>query len=97
MENSKNEQSKAAKPVRSTKFKKWCIKNGIQQLDIRKKTKLSIGCIHSTWNDGKATGSTIKLISLVYNINEAKLKKMITTFVKSKDEKKAQPTEQTAA
>jgi hypothetical protein len=64
----------------ATKFKIWCIKEGITQVQIRTDTKLSIGCIHATWNEGKATDSTIKLISLVYNLDEAKLKKMITTF-----------------
>jgi hypothetical protein len=64
----------------ATKFKIWCIKEGITQVQIQNDTKLSIGCIHSTWNEGKATDSTIKLISLVYNLDEAKLKNMMTTF-----------------
>jgi len=64
----------------ATKFKIWCIKEGITQVQIQNDTKLSIGCIHSTWNEGKANDSTIKLISLVYNLDEAKLKNMITTF-----------------
>jgi len=85
--NKKTPKKKSAKKItktisinNATKFKIWCIKEGITQVQIRVDTKLSIGCIHATWNEGKATDSTIKLISLVYNLDESKLKKMITTF-----------------
>jgi hypothetical protein len=65
----------------ATEFKIWCIKNKIEMQDIRRDTKLSIGCIHGLWNVGKANESTIKLISLVYKINEKELNGMVTTFV----------------
>lgn len=71
----------------ATQFKIWCIDNSIQQEQIRNDTHLSIGCIHSTWNLGKASPSTIKLLSLVYKIDEKLLKKMITTFVNKKNKK----------
>jgi len=77
---SAKKKSATKKNNNATKFKIWCIKEGITQVRIQLDTKLSIGCIHSTWNEGKANDSTIKLISLVYNIDEVKLKKMITTF-----------------
>jgi hypothetical protein len=72
----------------ATQFKMWCIDNGIEQKDIRRDTKLSIGCIHSTWNLGKATPSTVKLISLVYKLNEKELNDMIHTFVAKKKKKR---------
>lgn len=82
--NKKAINKKVKKPTvnnnNATKFKIWCIKEGITQVQIQNETKLSIGCIHSTWNEGKANDSTIKLISLVYNLDEVKLKNMITTF-----------------
>lgn len=73
---------KIDKEQKATKFKIWCMKQSITQVDIRKATKLSIGCIHATWNEGKASDSTIKLISLLYDIEESKLKKLIKTFEK---------------
>jgi hypothetical protein len=76
----KSAKKKISSSNNATKFKIWCIKEGITQVQIQNDTKLSIGCIHSTWNEGKANDSTIKLISLVYNLDEPKLKKMITTF-----------------
>jgi len=74
-------KSKPKKNENATQFKVWCITIGIEQKDIRRDTKLSIGCIHSTWNLGKASPSTIKLLSLVYKMDETKLKRMINTFV----------------
>ncbi len=80
----KSKKSKKNLESNATEFKIWCIRNGMEMKDIRRDTKLSIGCIHSTWNLGKANESTIKLLSLVYDINEKKLAKMITTFVNKK-------------
>ena len=65
----------------ATEFKIWCIKNKIEMQHIRRDTKLSIGCIHALWNVGKANESTIKLLSLVYKINEKEVSDMVTTFV----------------
>ena len=79
----KKDSEKKTKKGHATKFKFWCLKEGITQVQIRDETKLSIGCIHATWNEGKATDSTIKLISLVYNLDEQKLKNMINTFEKN--------------
>ena len=66
-----------------TKFKIWCLKHNITQRRNKKDTELSIGTIHSTWYKGKANASTIKLISLTYELDESKLKKMIQEFDKS--------------
>lgn len=63
-----------------TKFKIWCIKQNLTQRKIRKDTELSIGTIHSTWYKGNANASVVKLLSLVYKIDETKVKKMIQTF-----------------
>lgn len=69
-------------PVRKMSyFKVWCAEKGILQKDIRRDTKLSIGCIHSLWNEGKASESTIKLLSLVYNLKEEKIKEMVNKLV----------------
>ncbi len=81
----KSKKSKKNLESNATEFKIWCIKNNIEMKNIRNDTKLSIGCIHALWNVGKASPSTIKLLSLVYDINESKLTKMITTFVNKKD------------
>ncbi len=78
------------KPSRHTLFKIWCIKNNVSQVKIAEDTKLSVGCVHTMWNDGKATASTIKLLSLVYGIEEKKLKHMINTFVKNDPDLKKQ-------
>src|SRR3954462_15688221 len=78
-----------------TKFKIWCIENGITQVKICEDTKLSIGCIHATWNDGKANDSTIKLIAMVYNLDEVKLKKMIHSPATKKDSSLLKPKEDT--
>lgn len=83
----KLKKSKKNLESNATEFKIWCIKNGIEMKDIRRDTKLSIGCIHSTWNLGKASESTIKLLSLVYDLPESKLSRMITTFVSRNDKK----------
>ena len=78
-----------------TQFKTWCIQRKLTQIVIRKETKLSIGCIHATWTTGKATDSTIKLIALVFgkqfNINEAKLKQLISTFEVFEQSKSEEP------
>jgi len=70
---------------RITEFKKFCRANHIIQQDIREKTKLSIGCIHSMWTDGKAAPSTVKLLFLTYGkkykLTEESIYQMITTFV----------------
>lgn len=70
---------------RITQFKKFCRENKIIQQDIREKTKLSIGCIHSMWTDGKAAPSTVKLLYLTYGkkykLTEESIYSMITTFV----------------
>lgn len=87
----KTKKSKKNLESNATEFKIWCIRNGIEMKDIRRDTKLSIGCIHSTWNLGKATESTIKLLSLVYDINEKKLSKMIKTFVTKKNKVNNKP------
>lgn len=63
-----------------TKFKIWCIKQNLTQRQIRKDTELSIGTIHSTWYKGTANASVVKLLSLVYKIEEKKVEKMIQTF-----------------
>lgn len=63
-----------------TKFNIWCRKNKLTQRQIRKDTELSIGTIHSTWYKGTANASVVKLLSLVYKIDEAKVEKMIKTF-----------------
>jgi hypothetical protein len=65
---------------KTTKFMLWCIKNNITQRRLRKDTNLSIGTIQATWYKGSANASTIKLISLVYNLDEEKVKKMISEF-----------------
>lgn len=65
---------------KSTKFKIWCIKQGITQRQIHKDTCLSIGTIHSMWHKGKANASSIKLISLVYKLTDDSTKKMISLF-----------------
>ena len=84
-------QKKQKNSVRNaTQFKLWCIGKGITQKKIHKDTKLSIGCIHATWTDGKAAESTIKLISLVYKINEAELTEMINTITTVKVSSKLQ-------
>lgn len=68
-----------------TEFKKFCRQNHIIQQDIREKTALSIGCIHSMWTEGKATPSTVKLLYLTYGkkykLTEESIYQMITTFV----------------
>jgi hypothetical protein len=84
----KSKKSKKNLESNATEFKIWCIRSGIEMKDIRRDTKLSIGCIHALWNVGKASESTIKLLSLVYDINENKLKRMITTFVNKKTKTK---------
>lgn len=70
---------------RITEFKKFCRENRIIQQDIREKTALSIGCIHSMWTEGKATPSTVKLLYLTYGkkykLTEESIYQMITTFV----------------
>lgn len=78
----KKDATKDNKAITSTQFKAWCFKNSISQVKLREDTKLSIGCIHGLWNMGKATASTIKLVALVYGLDEEKLKKKITTFEK---------------
>lgn len=66
--------------TRGTVFKTWCIQNGISQTKIQHKTKLSIATIHHLWNDGKASKSTVMLLSFAYAIDQDYLLKMITTF-----------------
>lgn len=75
----------------ATEFKIWCVDNGIEMKDIRRDTKLSIGCVHGLWNVGKASPSTIKLLSLVYDIDESKLSKMVMTFVNKNNNSKIKP------
>jgi len=70
---------------RITEFKKFCRANKIIQQDIREKTKLSIGCIHSMWTEGRATASTVKLLYLTYGkkykLTEESIYQMIKNFV----------------
>ncbi len=80
-----NPKKKTAKKVSKkklvkipSKFRIWCFQRGIQQKDIKEKTKLSVGCIHSMWNSGKSTLSSIRAVALAYDIDEAKLAKMIS-------------------
>lgn len=72
-------------PRKITEFRKFCKDNQIIQEEIRDKTRLSIGCIHSIWNDGKATESTVKLLYLTlgkrYKLQESEIEQMIKTFV----------------
>jgi hypothetical protein len=75
----------AKKINRITRFKIWCVKRNLTQRQIRKDTNLSIGTIHSMWYKGKANESNMKLISLVYKIEEEKLKRLITEFDNSED------------
>lgn len=73
-------QTKKKKKV--TEFKLWCIKNQITQRKMAKDTELSVGCVHGMFNHGKANKSVIKLVSLVYKIDEPELKRMLTSIVK---------------
>lgn len=76
----KKHKATIPEPVKTTKFKIWCIKHNLTQRQIKRDTKLSIGTIQATWGKGKANPSVIKLISLTYGIDEDKLKKLITEF-----------------
>lgn len=73
-------KKKSPNQKKITRFKIWCMKNGITQRQIHRDTLLSIGTIQSMWMKGNANGSTIKLISLVYNLDENEAKNLITTF-----------------
>ena len=80
-------ERKERKPRKVTEFRIFCKENRIYQEEIREKTKLSIGCIHSMWNDGKATRSTIKLLYLTfgkkYELEEENIEQMIKTFAEN--------------
>jgi hypothetical protein len=80
IESNKINKSDFKNEKKTTKFMLWCIKNKITQRKLRKDTNLSIGTIQATWYKGRANASTIKLISLVYNLDEEKVKKMISEF-----------------
>lgn len=67
-------------PTQATKFKMWCVKHNLTQRQIKRDTNLSIGTIHSMWHKGTANASSIKLLSLVYGLDEQKLIKMIQEF-----------------
>lgn len=69
-----------------TKFRIWCMKKGLTQRQIKKDTNLAIGTIHAMWYKGNANSSSIKLLSLVYKIDEQKLSNMIHEFDKSNPE-----------
>ncbi len=71
---------RAPRTDRETVFKVWCRNNNISQNDIVASTSLSAGCVHHLWTDGSASKSTIKLLSLVYGINEGSLENLIHTF-----------------
>jgi hypothetical protein len=68
-----------------TKFRLYCLKNGISQEDIMDETFLSKGCVHGMWNNGKSSTKSIKLVSLVFNIDEENLREMMTEFVDFKN------------
>jgi hypothetical protein len=68
--------------VSKTKFRIYCLENGITQNDIRDKTDLSIGCIHGAWNSGTSTPSTINKIATAFDIDKDILSKMIKEKVK---------------
>jgi len=81
--NQKSKQKSDKMPINkqaTTKFMLWCIKHNITQRQIKRDTNLSIGTIHSMWYKGKANASSIKLIALVYSLDEEKVKKMIRQF-----------------
>ena len=63
-----------------TKFRVWCLKNGIAQITMNQDTYLSLGSINNMWHVGKSNDSTILLVSLVYELDFEELKTMITTF-----------------
>jgi hypothetical protein len=80
-----SESATESNSKRITEFKKFCRENKIIQQDIREKTALSIGCIHSMWTEGKATPSTVKLLYLTYGkkykLTEESIHQMIKNFV----------------
>ncbi|MEM4271261.1 MAG: hypothetical protein QXO70_04175 [Candidatus Pacearchaeota archaeon] len=77
---SKSKKEIPIKKQATTKFMLWCIKHNITQRQIKRDTNLSIGTIHSMWYKGKANASNIKLIALVYSLDEDKVSKMIHEF-----------------
>lgn len=82
----KSKKSKAKAGARKsgsskmTKFRIWCMKKGITQINIHDETYLSLGSINNMWHIGKSNDSTILLMSIVYKIDFDELKKLITTF-----------------
>ncbi len=84
----KTKKSKVKKVKGITQFKLWCVKNSITQVELRKQTELSIGCIHATWHDGRASKSTIKLIALTLGKDENEIQSMISNFVENDASKK---------
>lgn len=79
----KQQKVKMPEETQVTKFKMWCVKNDLTQRQIKRDTKLSIGTIHSMWYKGSANAANIKLLSVIYKIDEVKLTKMIQEFDKS--------------
>lgn len=73
-------KEKVVRTQKPTEFKMWCVKEGLTQRQIKKDAKLSIGTIHAMWYKGSANEANIKLLSLVYKIDEQKLQKMIKKF-----------------
>lgn len=72
-----------------TVFKIWCTNKGITQKSMRQTTNLSLGCVHNMWMDGRASDSTITLLSFAYNVAEEDLKLMITSWATDSKETNA--------
>lgn len=83
-EKTKSEKSQKSKAriKKNTKFRFWCLKKGITQINIKNETYLSLGSINNMWHVGKSNDSTILLMSIIYKIDFDELKKLITTFEK---------------
>lgn len=77
---SKNQPKEQVK-FKCTQFQMWCMQQKITQKEIRNKTYLSYGSINNMWHSGHSNDSTILLVSLVYELDFNKLKKMVTTFI----------------